>query len=69
VNPDQMPLHVEGKQVGGGHFGDIEALEFGADAPSHFRYLYEFIIFKPWLDSVTLVSGLFGVTDQVRKAA
>ncbi|MEY3896028.1 MAG: hypothetical protein RLZZ214_1548 [Verrucomicrobiota bacterium] len=41
VNHNPMTLHVEGKQVGYRHLGDIEALEIGADAPSYpGRFLY-----------------------------
>jgi len=41
VNHNQMTLHVEGKQVGYRHLGDIEALEIGADAPAYpGRFIY-----------------------------
>jgi hypothetical protein len=41
VNHNQMTLHVEGKQVGYRHLGDIEALELGADEPSYpGRFVY-----------------------------
>lgn len=32
---DQHTIHVQRKQVGYRHFGDIELLEFGADAKSY----------------------------------
>jgi hypothetical protein len=35
VNHNQMTLHVEGKQVGYRHLGDIEALDIGTDAPAY----------------------------------
>ena len=35
VNHNQMTLHVEGKQVGYRHLGDIEVLDFGTDAPAY----------------------------------
>jgi hypothetical protein len=35
VNHNQMTLHVEGKQIGYRHLGDIEALEIGSDAPAY----------------------------------
>lgn len=41
VNHNQMTLHVGGKQVGYRHLGDIEVLDFGADAPSYNgRFIY-----------------------------
>ncbi len=41
VNHNQMTLHVEGKQVGYRHLGDIEALEIGSDAPAYpGRFIY-----------------------------
>ena len=41
VNDNRMTLHVEGKQVGYRHLGDIEALEIGADAPAYpGRFIY-----------------------------
>ncbi|MES2924180.1 MAG: hypothetical protein V4819_21695 [Verrucomicrobiota bacterium] len=41
VNHNQMTLHVDGKQVGYRHLGDIEALETGADAPAYpGRFIY-----------------------------
>ena len=35
VNDNQMTLHVEGKQVGYRHLGDIEALDIGTDRPAY----------------------------------
>lgn len=35
VNHNQLALHVEGKQVGYRHLGDIEALDIGTDAPAY----------------------------------
>jgi len=35
VSHNQMTLHVEGKQVGYRHLGDIEALDTGTDAPCY----------------------------------
>ena len=35
VNHNQMTLHVEGKQLGYRHLGDIEALDIGTDAPAY----------------------------------
>src|ERR1035437_2180313 len=41
VNHNQMTQHVEGKQVGCRHLGDIEALEIGSEAPAYpGRFLY-----------------------------
>lgn len=41
VNHNQLTLHIEGKQVGYRHLGDIEVLDFGADAPSYNgRFVY-----------------------------
>lgn len=35
VNHNHLMLHVEGKQVGYRHLGDIEALDLGCDAPAY----------------------------------
>ena len=35
VNHNHMALHVEGKQVGYRHLGDIEVLDIGTDAPAY----------------------------------
>lgn len=35
VNHNQLTLHVEGKQIGYRHLGDIEALDIGTDAPAY----------------------------------
>lgn len=35
VNRNQLTLHVEGKQIGYRHLGDIEALDIGTDAPAY----------------------------------
>lgn len=35
VNHNHMTLHVEGKQVGYRHLGDIETLDIGTDAPAY----------------------------------
>ncbi|QJE94924.1 hypothetical protein [Luteolibacter luteus] len=35
VNHNQLTFHVEGKQVGYRHLGDIEALDIGTDAPAY----------------------------------
>lgn len=35
VNHNQLTLHVEGKQVGYRHLGDIEALDIGTDSPAY----------------------------------
>lgn len=41
VNANQMTLHVEGKQVGYRHLGDIEVLDFGVEAFSYpGRFIY-----------------------------
>lgn len=34
VNHNQLTLHLDGKQIGYRHLGDIEALDIGADAPA-----------------------------------
>lgn len=41
VNHNQMTLHLDGRQIGYRHLGDIEALEVGADAPAYpGRFIY-----------------------------
>ena len=41
VNHNQLTLHLDGKQIGYRHLGDIEALDIGADAPAYpGRFIY-----------------------------
>lgn len=41
VSHNQMTLHVDGKQLGYRHLGDIEALEIGSDRPAYpGRFIY-----------------------------
>lgn len=41
VNHNQLTLHLDGRQIGYRHLGDIEALDIGADAPAYpGRFIY-----------------------------
>lgn len=62
VNHNQMTLHIEGKQVGYRHLGDIEALDIGADAPAYpGRFIYRTSPLPPGL-----TKGKETVTCEIR---
>lgn len=62
VNHNQMTLHLNGKQVGYRHLGDIETLEIGADAPAFpGRFIYRTCPLP-----LALTKGLERVTCEIR---
>jgi hypothetical protein len=62
VNHNQMTLHVEGKQVGYRHLGDIEALEIGTDAPAYPGRFY----YRTCPMPLDLTKGRKSVTCEIR---
>ncbi|MEO8613584.1 MAG: hypothetical protein ABI600_00460 [Luteolibacter sp.] len=62
VNANQMTLHVEGKQVGYRHLGDIEVLDFGVES---FSYPGRFI-YRTGPLPVNLTLGKTSVSCEIR---